>query len=86
LPSPAWQSAPGRCRLNQPEIEYDRHLQSGGPLHADVTAFLLARGADPARRGPEGMAAVTEAETRGHWLAAEIMHAWIKRGRPPCTQ
>jgi len=31
------------------DIEYDGHVQSGGPLHADVTAFLLARGADPLR-------------------------------------
>jgi len=68
------------------DVEQDGHLQSGGPLHADVTAFLLARGADPTRSGPEGMPAVTEARTRGHWLAAEIMRAWIERGRPSGTR
>ena len=68
------------------DAEYDGHQQAGAPLHADVTAFLLALGADPTRRGPEGMPAVTEAEIRGHWLAAEIMRAWIERGPPSGTQ
>jgi uncharacterized protein len=68
------------------DVEYDGHLQSGGPLHADVTAFLLARGADPARKGPGGMPTVTEAKIRGHWLAAEVMRAWIERGCPSDTQ
>ena len=68
------------------DAEHDGHLQSGGPLHADVTVFLLARGADPARKGPRGMPAVTEAEIRGHWLAAEIMRAWIERERPSGTR
>jgi hypothetical protein len=27
--------------------EADRHARTGDPLHADMTAFLLARGADP---------------------------------------
>jgi hypothetical protein len=27
--------------------ESDRHAKTGEPLHADITAFLLARGADP---------------------------------------
>jgi hypothetical protein len=27
-------------------FEHDGHVQTGLPLHADVTAFLLARGAD----------------------------------------
>ena len=27
--------------------EHDGYFQAGGPLHADVTAFLLAQGADP---------------------------------------
>lgn len=31
------------------DAEHDGHIQTGGPLHADVTAFLLARGADPLR-------------------------------------
>jgi hypothetical protein len=64
------------------DVEYDEHVQSGGPLHADVTAFLLARGADPLREC-EGIPVVAEAERCGHWLAAEIMRAWIaQRPRP----
>jgi hypothetical protein len=30
-------------------VEHDSHVQTGGPLYADVTAFLLAQGADPLR-------------------------------------
>lgn len=61
------------------DVEHDGYVQSGGPLHADVTALLLARGADPLRPR-NGMTVVAEAETRGHWPAAEIMRAWIRRG------
>lgn len=50
---------------------------SGGPLHADVTAYLLARGADPLRLC-NGVSVVREAEVRGHWLAADIMRAWTR--------
>jgi len=58
---------------------HDSHVQSGGPLHADFTAFLLALGADPLRPC-NGMTVIAEAETCGHWLAAQIMQAWINRG------
>jgi hypothetical protein len=54
------------------DIEIDGHDQTGKPLHVDVTAFLLARGADP-MRPYNGVPAIVEAETRGHWLAAEVM-------------
>jgi hypothetical protein len=60
------------------DVEHDSHVQSDGPLHADVTAFLLARGADPLREC-NGITVLAEAEVRGHWLAAEIMQAWIRR-------
>ena len=40
---------------------------AGDPLHADMTTFLLARGADP--QAPS-MPAEAEAELLGHWLAA----------------
>ena len=62
------------------DVEHDSHVQTGGPLHADLTAFLLARGANPLRPF-NGVTAVAEAEIRGHWVAAEIMRAWIGRGR-----
>ncbi|WP_410598403.1 ankyrin repeat domain-containing protein [Amycolatopsis sp. lyj-90] len=61
------------------DVEYDGHVQTGIPLHADTTAFLLARGANPLRRR-NGIPVVEEAEIRGHWLAAEIMRSWINRG------
>jgi hypothetical protein len=56
--------------------EADRHVRTGEPLHADMTAFLLARGAEPHEDGT-GIAA--EAELLGHWLAAEILSSWGKR-------
>ena len=63
------------------DVEHDGHVQTGGPLHADVTAFLLARGANPLRC-VNGISAMTEAEICGHWLAAEIMRGWVERHRP----
>ena len=42
----------------------DGHVQTGGPLHADVTTFLLARGADPLRQC-NGIIVVVEAEKTG---------------------
>jgi pyruvate/2-oxoglutarate dehydrogenase complex dihydrolipoamide acyltransferase (E2) component len=57
--------------------EADRHARTGEPLHADMTAFLLARGADPLA---SGMPAQAEAEALGHWLAAEIIRGpWTRR-------
>jgi GNAT superfamily N-acetyltransferase len=62
------------------DIEYDGHVQSGEPLHTDVTASLLARGANPLRQH-NGVPVALEAEVRGHWLATEIMKAWIQQTR-----
>jgi hypothetical protein len=64
--------------------EYDIHTRTGQPLHADATAFLLARGADPLRQS-NGLSVAAEAEKRGHWLAAEIMQTWIGQGRKPAA-
>jgi hypothetical protein len=64
------------------DVEHNNHLQTGRPLHATVTAFLLARGADPLRRH-NGTPLIEDAETRGHWLAAEIMRGWINQGQHP---
>jgi uncharacterized protein len=60
------------------DVEHDGHVQTGGPLHADVTAFLFARGADSLRLC-NGLPVVQEAQIRGHWLAAQIMRAWINQ-------
>ncbi|MEJ8662225.1 ankyrin repeat domain-containing protein [Streptomyces sp. MS1.AVA.4] len=60
------------------DTEIDGHIQSGEPLHIDVTAFLLARGADPLR-STNGVLPADEADSRGHWLAAELIRAWTTR-------
>ena len=60
--------------------EAARHARTGEPLHADMTMFLLARGADP-RAG--STPAEAEAELLGHWLAAEIICAWTGRVSNP---
>jgi ankyrin repeat protein len=52
--------------------EHEAAERTGGPAHADLTAFLLARGADPS-------AALRAADECGHWLAAEILRAWPAR-------
>ena len=59
------------------DTELDGHVQTGEPLHVDVTAFLLARGADPLRRC-NGMPVVVEAEIAGHWLAVAVMRGFIR--------
>ena len=56
--------------------EQAKHVTTGEPLHADMTAFLLARGAGPRQATTSAEA---EAELLGHWLAAEIISAWAKR-------
>ncbi|MFJ8162180.1 hypothetical protein ACIRBY_14775 [Streptomyces sp. NPDC096136] len=43
-----------------------------------MTAFLLARGADPLR-STRGVLPADEAERRGHWLAAELIRARVAR-------
>lgn len=71
---------PQGCSLTYALTAYDAHIQSGRALHTDITAFLLARGANPLRQH-NGVPTVAETETRGHWPAAEIMRAWIDRGQ-----
>lgn len=72
--------------LHAIDIERDGANQTGEPLHVSMTAFLLARGADPLRRDCLGMTPLDFAETTGHWLAAELIRAWTRRWsqRPGC--
>ncbi len=56
--------------------EADRHTRTGEPLHADMTVFLLARGARPRE---DGTGTAADAELLGHWLAAEIISSWPSR-------
>jgi ankyrin repeat protein len=60
------------------DVEVDSHDQTGKPLHVDVTAFLLSRGADPLHEH-NGVSVLEEAEQRGHWLAVGLLSAWIAR-------
>ena len=62
------------------DVEHDSRVQAGGPLHADVTAFLLARGADPLRPC-NGMPVVAEAESP-RALASRRDHASLDQARP----
>ncbi|MEV1007343.1 ankyrin repeat domain-containing protein [Streptomyces sp. NPDC049881] len=60
------------------DVESDGATQRRTPVHVDMTALLLARGADPTRRATEGprMSAEELAELTGHWLAVELFRAW----------
>lgn len=62
------------------DMELDAHSLTGEPLHVDMTAYLLARGADPCRRaeGGHGRSARHLAVTCGHWLAACLIDEWIR--------
>ena len=65
------------------DVEIDGHVQSGDGLHVDTTAYLLARGADPERRGGNGagITARHQASTSGHWLAACLIEEWVRMRR-----
>lgn len=64
------------------DVEGDGALQSGGPLHVDVTAFLLARGADPNAVDRRGRMPLDYARANGHWLAVELLTAWSRDSAP----
>ena len=60
------------------DIEIDGHVQTGERLHVDVTAYLLARGADPlASPIGGGGSALHLARMRGHWLAVTLIEASV---------
>jgi ankyrin repeat protein len=61
------------------DVEGDGAVQSGGPLHVDVTAFLLSRGADPLAVNRQGQTPLDWAAASGHWLAAGLFQAWVGR-------
>jgi len=54
--------------------EHARRASSGETLHA-----AIARDTNPRHQNPDRAPAVTEAGQIGHWLAAEIIHAWSER-------
>lgn len=55
------------------DVEIDSHIQTGEPLHVDVTAYLIARGADPnATANSLGQTPLELAASQGHWLAVAV--------------
>ena len=64
--------------------EHTAHVQHGDPLHVDMTALLLARGADP-HHLRNGTSIETEAELLGHWLAADVIRAWKPANPEPTS-
>ncbi|GLW24134.1 ankyrin repeat domain-containing protein [Microbispora triticiradicis] len=65
------------------DVEIDGHQQTGEPLHVDVTAYLLTRGADPLAPSRRHGTPLQMAENRGHWLATELIQTWLARGSKP---
>ncbi|MFD6163644.1 ankyrin repeat domain-containing protein [Oerskovia sp. NPDC060287] len=62
------------------DVELDEHVQSGEPLQVNVTAYLLARGADPlASSLAPGGSALHMARLGGHWLAVALIESTAKR-------
>lgn len=53
-------------------------LNSGGPRQQDVVSQLLAAGADPGIRDPQGRTALENAERLGFTQLAEIIRAEIR--------
>ncbi|WP_218577912.1 ankyrin repeat domain-containing protein [Phytohabitans rumicis] len=64
------------------DVELDTHTQTGGPLHVDTTALLLALGADPRRGSAGGVGPTAEhvAFVNGHWLASCLFEGWGRGG------
>lgn len=67
--------------LHAIDIEADGACQNDEPLDAACTAVLLAYGADPERRGPQGEIPRLWAFHSGHGLAVRLIEAHIARAR-----
>jgi hypothetical protein len=74
--------SPSSLPQAKPEVFTASDRVAVQPAYSGTPGMFWARGADPLR---SGLPAVAEAETRGHWLAAEIMRAWIRRGQHPAA-
>lgn len=63
------------------DTELDGHVQTGQPLSVSLTAYLLARGADPRRKshGGHGLSAEHLAFVNNHWMATALFEAWYAR-------
>ena len=63
------------------DSEIDWHGQTGKPLGVSITAYLVARGADPKRKSHSGKGLSSEhvAFTSGHWLATALFDGWSSR-------
>ncbi|MFS0699292.1 ankyrin repeat domain-containing protein [Cellulomonas sp. 179-A 4D5 NHS] len=63
------------------DAEVQGYVQLGEPLHVDMTAYLLARGADPLATVPGTGSALDLARRLGHWLAVTVIEAHLDRRR-----
>jgi uncharacterized protein len=55
-------------------------LRADNYLHVDMTALILAAGADPLRViGYHKRSALQMADDNGHWLAVALFEAWADR-------
>jgi ankyrin repeat protein len=61
------------------DTEGDGAMQTGDPLHVDMTALLLARGADPQAKDSQGQTPLDWAVALKHWLAEDLLVAWMSR-------
>ena len=61
------------------DLEGVAAVQADETGHVDITAFLLARGADSFARGYQGGTPLETAQIFGNWLAVELIEAWQQR-------
>jgi uncharacterized protein len=61
------------------DSEADAAIQTGSELHVDLTALLLSRGADPTAADNMGRTPLSMARGGYHWLAADLLKAWLAR-------
>src|SRR5262245_36592252 len=61
------------------DIEGDLVMQECGILHVDMTALLLAHGADPRALDRRGQTPLDWAMRLRHWLAEDLLTAWMNR-------
>ena len=61
------------------DLETQASAQPGERLRADLTAYLLARGADPLRSLPGQPTTEHQAFNSRHWLALDLFASWKAR-------
>jgi uncharacterized protein len=62
------------------DAEADSATQTGEPLHAHMTALLLAHGADPTVTDARGWTPADLARQMHHYIAVGLFDAWLAEG------